>query len=67
VRASPSADGTVSGGGTFAEGTSHTVLATPNSNRTFVPWTENGKVVGTSETYTFTLPSANVTLIADFH
>jgi hypothetical protein len=58
VRASPSADGTVSGGGTFAEGTSHTVLATPNSNRTFVHWTENGKVVGTSETYTFTLPSS---------
>jgi Divergent InlB B-repeat domain len=67
VRASPSADGTVSGGGTFAEGTSHTVTATANSSHTFVHWTENGRVVSTSPSYTFTLPSANVTLIADFH
>jgi Divergent InlB B-repeat domain len=63
VEASPRADGTVSGGGTF----SHTVTATPNSGRTFVHWTENGKVVSTSPSYTFTMPSANVTLIADFH
>ena len=48
VRASPSADGTVSGGGTFAEGSSHTVTATPNSGHTFVHWTENGRVVSTS-------------------
>jgi hypothetical protein len=67
VEASPRADGTVTGGGTFAEGTSHTVTATPNTGHTFVHWTENGKVVSTSESYTFTLPSANVTLVADFH
>jgi hypothetical protein len=36
VEASPKADGTVSGGGTFAEGTSHTVTATPNTGHTFV-------------------------------
>jgi Divergent InlB B-repeat domain len=47
VRASPSADGTVSGGGTFAAGTSHTVTATPNTGHTFVHWTENGRVVST--------------------
>jgi Divergent InlB B-repeat domain len=35
VRASPSTYGTVIGGGTFAEGTSHTVTATPNSGHTF--------------------------------
>jgi hypothetical protein len=67
VEASPKADGTVSGGGTFAEGSSQTVTATPNTGHTFVHWTENGKVVSTSASYTFTLPSANVTLIADFH
>jgi hypothetical protein len=65
VRTSPIADGAVTGGGTFAGGTSDTVTATPNSGHTFVHWTENGRVVSTSETYTFTV-SANVTLIADF-
>jgi hypothetical protein len=56
VGASPRADGMVSGGGTFAEGTSQTVTATPNAGHTFVHWTENGKVVSTLESYTFTLP-----------
>ena len=65
VRASPASDGMVSGGGTFVAGTSQTVTATPNSGYTFVHWTENGRVVSTSESYTFTLDS-NVTLIADF-
>jgi Divergent InlB B-repeat domain len=65
VSASPNADGTVSGGGTFAGGASETVTAKPKSGHTFLHWTENGKVVSTSESYTFTL-SANVTLVADF-
>jgi hypothetical protein len=65
VSASPTADGTVTGGGTFAGGTPDTVSATPHSGHTFVHWTENGKVVSTSESYTFTV-SANVTLVADF-
>jgi Divergent InlB B-repeat domain len=34
VEASPKADGMVSGGGAFAEGTSHTVTATPNTGHT---------------------------------
>ena len=42
-----------------------TVTATPNSGHTFVHWTESGKVVSTSESYTFTL-SGKVTLVADF-
>jgi Domain of unknown function (DUF1929)/Divergent InlB B-repeat domain len=66
VSASPKADGTVSGGGTFAEGSSNTVTATPNSGFVFVRWTEGGKVVSTSESYTFTLGAKNVTLVADF-
>jgi Cellulase (glycosyl hydrolase family 5)/Divergent InlB B-repeat domain len=65
VSASPGADGTVSGGGTFVGGTSETVTATPKSGHTFLHWTENGRVVSTSESYTFTL-SANITLVADF-
>jgi hypothetical protein len=65
VEASPRADGTVSGGGEFAEGTSHTVTATPDTGHTFVHWTEKGSVVGTSESYKFTL-DGNVTLVAHF-
>jgi virginiamycin B lyase len=67
VRASPSADGTVTGGGTFVAGNSTTVTAVANSGHSFVHWTEGGKVVSTSPSYTFAMPSANVSLIADFH
>jgi hypothetical protein len=66
VSASPTTYGTVSGGGTFAEGSSQTVTATPNSGHTFVNWTQNTKVVSTSTSYTFTMPSANATLTAHF-
>jgi antibiotic biosynthesis monooxygenase (ABM) superfamily enzyme len=65
VEASPRADGTVSGGGKFAEGSSQTVTAMPNAGHTFVHWTEAGRVVSTSESYMFTL-NGNVTLVADF-
>jgi hypothetical protein len=66
VSATPTADGTVSGGGTFAEGSSVTVIATPSGSHSFVNWTQNTKVVSTSASYTFTMPSANVTLTAHF-
>ncbi|HLL15811.1 MAG TPA: Calx-beta domain-containing protein [Pyrinomonadaceae bacterium] len=65
VSASPSAGGTVAGGGTFAAGNSRTVTATANSGYTFSNWTENGNVVSTSASYTFTLNS-NRTLVANF-
>src|SRR4029077_1894536 len=65
VSASPSAGGRVSGGGTFAAGSSDTVTATANSGYSFVNWTQNGSVVSTSASYTFTLNS-NVTLVANF-
>jgi hypothetical protein len=66
VTASPTADGTVSGAGTFAEGSSVTVTATPTGSHSFVNWTQNAKVVSTSASYTFTMPSANGTLTARF-
>ena len=65
VSASPSADGTVSGGGTFPAGSSQTVTATANSGYSFVNWTASGSVVSTSASYTFTL-NGNVTLVANF-
>ena len=65
VSASPSAGGTVSGGGTFSAGSSRTVTATPNSGYNFVNWTEGGGVVSTSASYPFTLNS-NRNLVANF-
>jgi hypothetical protein len=66
VTASPTGDGTVSGGGTFAEASSVTVTATPTGSHSFVNWTQSGKAVSTSASYTFTMPSANTTLTAQF-
>jgi hypothetical protein len=63
---SPPADGTASGGGEVAEGSSTTVVAAPKAGHTFVNWTETAKVVSASASYTFTMPSASVTLIAHF-
>jgi hypothetical protein len=65
LSASPVAGGTVSGAGTFASGSSRTVMATPNSGFTFVNWTESGSAVSTSSSYTFTL-NGNRTLVANF-
>jgi hypothetical protein len=65
VSASPSADGTVNGGGLFSAGSSNTVTASANSGFSFVNWTQNGSVVSTSASYTFTLNS-NTTLVANF-
>ena len=65
VGASPSTGGTVSGAGTFASGSSRTVTASPNSGFTFSNWTENGSVVSTSASFTFTL-NANRNLVANF-
>ncbi len=65
VSASPSAGGTVAGGGTFASGSSDTVTATPNGGYVFSNWTENGTVVSSAASYTFTL-TGNINLVANF-
>jgi hypothetical protein len=66
VTASPATYGAVSGAGTFTEGSSVIVNATPNGSHSFVNWTQNGKVVSTSASYMFNMPSANATLTARF-
>lgn len=57
--------GTVSGGGTFEDGSTVTVTATANSGYRFVRWTENGQQVSDSESYSFTL-TADRSLTAVF-
>ena len=65
VSANPTNGGTVSGGGTYNQGQSCTVTANANSDYTFTNWTENGSVVSTQASYTFTVNS-NRTLVANF-
>ncbi len=65
VESSNSEHGTVSGGGTFTEGSDVTVTATPLNDSVFVNWTVNGQTVSASESYTFKVEN-NVTLVANF-
>ena len=45
--------GTVSGEGTYANGASCTVTATPNDNYLFMHWRSNGEVVSCNASYSF--------------
>ena len=65
VLASPADGGEVTGGGSYAEGASCTVTATPAEGYTFVNWAENGTVLSTDPSYTFTV-NENHTLVANF-
>ena len=65
VTANPTQGGTVTGGGTYNNGQSCTVSATPNTGYTFTNWTENGSVVSSNANYTFTVQS-NRNLVANF-
>ena len=55
VTANPAESGTVSGDGEYEEGEEVTVTATANDGYKFVNWTENGEVVNTDASYTFTV------------
>ena len=61
----PAGAGTVTGGGTYNDGTSATLTATPNAGWLFNSWKENGSIVSTNPTYTFTV-NADRTLEAAF-
>lgn len=65
VSANPSDGGTATGGGTYQQGQSCTVTASPNTGYTFLRWTVNGNKVSTNASYTFTVNS-NRTLVAQF-
>ena len=58
VAANPTVGGTVTGAGTYDEGTSVTLTATPATGYHFVNWTLNGNVVSTNASYTFTALAA---------
>ena len=63
--ASPAEGGTVTGDGTFSEGTSATLTATAMPGYTFANWTEAGEVVSAEAVFTFAVVAAR-TLVANF-
>jgi len=63
--ASPTIGGMAGGDGVYTNGTTATVIATPNAGYRFVNWTENRAVVSTAVTYTFT-NIVNRSLVANF-
>jgi len=65
VSAFPAVGGTVTGGGTFAQGSSVTVTAAPNTGYLFTNWTDGVTIVSTSASYQFNM-AGNKTLVANF-
>jgi hypothetical protein len=63
--ASPLAAGTATGDGVYTNGTTATVAATANPGYGFANWTDNGVIVSTSASYTFT-NILNRSLVANF-
>lgn len=61
----PTYGGLTSGDGTYANGASVSVVATPNAGYAFLNWTEGGVVVSTSRTNTFTATNSH-SLVANF-
>jgi hypothetical protein len=50
----------------YTAGSSIDILATPNAGWSFVRWTIAGAEVSTSGSFTFTMPAANTTIVAQF-
>ena len=63
--AAPQGAGSVSGTGTYPEGTTATLIATPNAGYAFSNWTEDGLIVSTTSSYSFTV-TCDRTLVANF-
>ena len=61
----PEGAGSVSGTGTYPEGTTATLIATPNAGYAFSNWTEDGLIVSTTSSYSFTV-TCDRTLVANF-
>jgi len=65
VSASPADGGKVSGGGTFKDGASVVVTASPANGEIFANWTQDGTVVSTDAKYAFVVDS-DADLTANF-
>ncbi len=65
--ANPSAGGIVTGAGNYNYGSIVNINAVPNAGYSFVNWTNlNGNIISTDPSATISMPSNNLTLIANF-
>lgn len=65
IGVTPTGAGSVTGGGSYYQGQSCTLRATPASSFDFQKWTKNGTQVSTNATYTFTV-TESATYVAHF-
>ena len=65
LSSNPATGGIITGKGSFENGDSVTVTATPNTGFAFINWTENGTEISKSTLYTFII-NANKTIVANF-
>lgn len=65
VTLNPAIAGSVTGMGNYNDGSAVSLIATANPGYAFVNWTENGTVVSSDETYTFTIHE-NHNFVANF-
>ncbi|MBR5725408.1 MAG: leucine-rich repeat protein, partial [Muribaculaceae bacterium] len=63
--ANPSNGGTVNGGGTYNYGDNCTLTATANTGYNFMNWTQDGTVVSSEQTYSFTV-TEDASYVANF-
>lgn len=63
--ASPVEGGSVTGAGSYQEGATCTLVATPATGFVFDGWFENGQLVSSNKTYTFSVNTAR-NLVAEF-
>ena len=62
---SPASSGITAGGGTYNEGASATIIATPATGYQFVNWTESGTSISTNASFTFNV-ATNRNFVANF-
>ncbi len=65
INTSATVGGSAIGGGKYAEGSSVTLTATPESEYLFIGWTENGEQVSSDESFTFVVEQDR-TFVANF-
>ncbi len=67
LNVSPAGSGLATGAGDYESGSNIQLVAIPNTGYSFVNWTDaGGNIVSTSATFTYTMPSSNTALIANF-
>lgn len=62
----PAGAGSVSNGGSYAEGTTISISTSNNSGYVFKGWTRDGETVSANRYYSFTMPASDVVLVANY-